>query len=141
MLAQPAYSGLKVYSLHLLSDYYFAGGFRATAGLVRGYSYMPWWPADQQGATGLHLSMQRLDMLHTPGQDRAQGEGPRKVHHERGPGEAARRHVDDLGHAVAGGGAERPAQGDGAQHGGAVVVVHGDIVAAPRPIVRPEGAP
>ena len=67
VLAQPAYSGLKVYSLHMLSDYYFAGGFRATAGLIRGSSNMPWWPSDQQGATGLNL-----DMLSSPGQDRAQ---------------------------------------------------------------------
>lgn len=71
VLAQPAYNGLKMYSLHLLSDYYFAGGFRATAGLVRGASNMPWWPSDQQGATGLNLSMQRLDTLSSPSQDHA----------------------------------------------------------------------
>lgn len=69
VLAQPAYNGLKVYSMHLLSDYYFAGGFRATAGLVRGLSNMPWWPSEQQGATGLNLSMQRLDVLSHPGHD------------------------------------------------------------------------
>lgn len=71
VLAQPAYNGLKVYSMHLLSDYYFAGGFRATAGLVRGFSNMPWWPSEQQGATGLNLSMQRLDVLSHPGYDGA----------------------------------------------------------------------
>lgn len=77
VLAQPAYNGLKVYSLHLLSDYYFAGGFRATAGLVRGSSNLPWWPSDQQGATGLNLSMQRLDVLSHPGQDHAQSDDSR----------------------------------------------------------------
>jgi hypothetical protein len=71
VLAQPAYNGLKVYSMHLLSDYYFAGGFRATAGLVRGLSNMPWWPSEQQGATGLNLSMQRLDVLSPPGYEGA----------------------------------------------------------------------
>ena len=70
VLAQPAYNGLKVYSMHMLSDYYFAGGFRATAGLVRGSSNMPWWPSEQQGATGLNLSMQRLDTLSSPNQER-----------------------------------------------------------------------
>lgn len=72
VLAQPAYNGLKVYSMHLLSDYYFSGGFRATAGLVRGSSNLPWWPGDEQGATGLNLSMQRMDMLSHPGQDHNQ---------------------------------------------------------------------
>lgn len=71
VLAQPAYNGLKVYSMHVLSDYYFAGGFRATAGLVRGSSNLPWWPSEQQGATGLNLSMQRLDVLSPPGYDGA----------------------------------------------------------------------
>lgn len=69
VLAQPANNGLKVYSMHVLSDYYFAGGFRATAGLVRGSSNLPWWPSEQQGATGLNLSMQRLDVLGHPGHD------------------------------------------------------------------------
>lgn len=62
-------TGLKVHSLHLLSDYYFAGGFRATAGLVRGSTNLPWWPSGQQGNTGLNLSLQRIDLLNVPGQE------------------------------------------------------------------------
>ena len=71
MLAQPMPSGLKLHSMHLLSDYYFSGGFRATAGLVRGATSMPWWPSSQQGSTGLNLSLQRLDMQGLPNQDRS----------------------------------------------------------------------
>lgn len=64
-------SGLKMHSMHLLSDYYFAGGFRATAGLVRGSTNLPWWPSSDQGNTGLNLSMQRLDLLNIPGQEQS----------------------------------------------------------------------
>lgn len=64
-------TGLKMHSLHLLSDYYFAGGFRATAGLVRGSTNLPWWPSSQQGNTGLNLSLQRIDLLNVPGQERS----------------------------------------------------------------------
>lgn len=69
VLAQPAGNGLKVHSMHLLSDYYFSGGFRATAGLVRGDVSMPWWPSGQQGSTGLNLSLRRIDMLPIPDHD------------------------------------------------------------------------
>lgn len=70
-LSPAAPTGLKMHSLHLLSDYYFAGGFRATAGLVRGSTNLPWWPSGQQGNTGLNLSLQRIDLLNVPGQDRS----------------------------------------------------------------------
>jgi hypothetical protein len=90
VLAQPAYSGLKVYSLHMLSDYYFAGGFRATAGLVRGSSNMPWWPSEQQGATGLNLSMQRVDMLSAPGQDRVHADDATRTSPYLGAGYSTR---------------------------------------------------
>lgn len=62
-------TGLKLHSMHLLSDYYFTGGFRATAGLVRGSTNLPWWPSSQQGNTGLNLSVQRMDLLSLPGQE------------------------------------------------------------------------
>lgn len=74
VLAQPAGNGLKVYSMHMLSDYYFSGGFRATAGLVRGDVSMPWWPTSEQGSTGLNLSLQRIDMLGAQERDGA-GDG------------------------------------------------------------------
>lgn len=63
VLAQPAPSnGLTVRSAHILSDYYFAGGFRATAGLVRGSVTRSTW-SDSAGTPGLNLSLQRLDTL------------------------------------------------------------------------------
>jgi hypothetical protein len=54
--------GLKVHSMHLLSDYYFSGGFRATAGLLRGATNLPW----GLGSTpeeGVSLSLLRVDLL------------------------------------------------------------------------------
>lgn len=61
--------GLKVHSMHLLSDYYFSGGFRATAGLVRGATNLPWWsaPAADNGNTSAHMSLQRVDVLGSAG--------------------------------------------------------------------------
>lgn len=67
-LSQNEGMGLKVHSMHLLSDYYFSGGFRATAGLVRGATNLPWWtmPAGEGGST--HMSLQRVDVLGLAGQ-------------------------------------------------------------------------
>lgn len=63
VLAQPnSSSGLRVRSMHILSDYYVEGGFRATAGLLRGDTGQSWWTSDGQGG-GLNLSLQRLDSL------------------------------------------------------------------------------
>lgn len=63
VLAQPSQSaGLRVRSMHILSDYYVDGGFRATAGLLRGDTGQAWWGSGGNGG-GLNLSMQRLDSL------------------------------------------------------------------------------
>ncbi len=62
VLAQPAQAGLRVRSMHVLSDYYLDGGFRATAGLVRGETSQAWWSSGDNGG-GLNLSLQRLDTL------------------------------------------------------------------------------
>jgi hypothetical protein len=68
-LSQIESSGLKVQSMHALSDYYFAGGFRATAGLVRGATNLPWWnmPSPEDGTTSLNLSLQRVDLVGSTG--------------------------------------------------------------------------
>ncbi|RZI84967.1 MAG: hypothetical protein EOP38_06775 [Rubrivivax sp.] len=63
VLAQPVpTSGLNMRSAHVLSDYYFSGGFRATVGLVRGSVTQASW-ADGTEGNGLNLSLQRLDVL------------------------------------------------------------------------------
>jgi hypothetical protein len=62
VLAQPVQGGLRVRSMHMLSDYYVAGGFRATAGLLRGETGQAWWGSGDNGG-GLNLSLQRLDTL------------------------------------------------------------------------------
>lgn len=63
VLAQPNQSaGLRVRSMHILSDYYVDGGFRATAGVLRGDTGQAWWGSGGNGG-GLNLSMQRLDSL------------------------------------------------------------------------------
>jgi hypothetical protein len=63
VLAQPNQGGNpRVRSLHILSDYYLDGGFRATAGLLRGETGQAWWSSEGQGG-GLNLSLQRLDTL------------------------------------------------------------------------------
>ncbi len=63
VLAQPNQSaGLRVRSMHILSDYYVDGGFRATAGVLRGDTGQAWWGSAGNGG-GLNLSMQRLDSL------------------------------------------------------------------------------
>lgn len=63
VLAQPNLSGgLRIRSMHILSDYYLEGGFRATAGLLRGDTGQSWWTSEGNGG-GLNLSLQRLDSL------------------------------------------------------------------------------
>jgi hypothetical protein len=62
VLAQPAPSGLRLRSFHMLSDYYVEGGFRATAGVLRGDTGQAWWSSGDTGG-GLNLSLQRLDTL------------------------------------------------------------------------------
>jgi len=52
--------GLRLRSLHLLSDYYLAGGLRATAGVVGGDTAQAWWGAGERGG-GLNLSLQRIE--------------------------------------------------------------------------------
>lgn len=68
VLAQPSPAGLRLRSLHILSDYHLNGGFRATAGLLRGQTGQAWWSGGEQGG-GLNLSLQRLDSLRLPGMD------------------------------------------------------------------------
>jgi hypothetical protein len=62
VLAQPVQGGLHVRSMHVLSDYYIEGGFRATAGLLRGETGQAWWSSGDNGG-GLNLSLQRVDSL------------------------------------------------------------------------------
>jgi hypothetical protein len=66
VLAQPVpSSGLNLRSAHVLSDYYFSGGFRATVGLVRGSVTQSAWSDgnDDTIGSGLNLSLQRVDNL------------------------------------------------------------------------------
>ena len=70
VLAQPVPSGLRLRSLHVLSDYYVEGGFRYTAGLLRGDTGQAWWSSGDQGG-GLNLSLQRLDALTLAGRTSA----------------------------------------------------------------------
>lgn len=62
VLAQPSQGGLRMRSMHILSDYYVEGGFRATAGLVGGQPGQAWWGSGGNGG-GLNISLQRLDSL------------------------------------------------------------------------------
>lgn len=64
VLFQPVPNGLTIRGLHLLSDYYFDGGFRATAGMVRGEATQSLWDG---GGEGLNISLQRLDSINIPG--------------------------------------------------------------------------
>lgn len=66
VLAQPAQGGLRMRSVHVLSDYYVEGGFRATVGLVSGEAGQAWWSSGDQGG-GVNISLQQLDNLGTPG--------------------------------------------------------------------------
>jgi len=69
VLAQPISSGLRLRSFHMLSDYYVEGGFRATAGLLRGDTGQSWWSSGGTGG-GLNLSLQQLDTLGQHGDPR-----------------------------------------------------------------------
>lgn len=62
VLAQPANHGLKLRSLHILSDVDLGSGFRASAGLVQGNITQAWW-GDGDADGGLQLSIQQLDRL------------------------------------------------------------------------------
>jgi hypothetical protein len=64
VLFQPVPNGLNIRGLHMLSDYYIEGGFRATAGMVRGEATQSLWDG---GGEGLNISLQRLDSLNIPG--------------------------------------------------------------------------
>lgn len=65
VLAQPMQAGLQMRSMHLLSDYYVGGGFRATFGLVSGEAGQAWWSSGDNGG-GLNLSVQHIDSLGAP---------------------------------------------------------------------------
>jgi hypothetical protein len=64
VLPQALNTGLRIRSMHLLSDYYISGGFRATAGLVQGEVGQAWWAGgDASDGNSLNLSLQRIDRL------------------------------------------------------------------------------
>lgn len=65
VLAQPMQGGLQMRSMHVLSDYYVEGGFRATVGLVSGEAGQAWWSSGDTGG-GLNLSLQYIDSLGAP---------------------------------------------------------------------------
>lgn len=65
VLAQPMQAGLQMRSMHVLSDYYVSGGFRATVGLVSGEAGQAWWSSGDNGG-GLNLSLQHIDSLGAP---------------------------------------------------------------------------
>jgi hypothetical protein len=78
-LSLPASSGLKLRGAHVLSDYYFSGGFRATAGLVHGHVNLPWGSAANTSASGLNLSMDSMDLANLPSTVAANDESNRVV--------------------------------------------------------------
>ena len=65
VLAHPMQAGLQMRSMHVLSDYYVGGGFRATVGLVSGEAGQAWWSSGDNGG-GLNLSLQHIDSLGAP---------------------------------------------------------------------------
>lgn len=65
-LGTPAGNGLKLHSAHALSDYYFGGGFRATAGLVRGRTNLPWWSGAGHSSSGLNLMLENWSAADLP---------------------------------------------------------------------------
>lgn len=65
VLTQPVQAGLHMRSMHVLSDYYVEGGFRATVGLVSGEAGQAWWSSGDNGG-GLNLSLQHIDSLGSP---------------------------------------------------------------------------
>lgn len=64
VLFEPVPDGLNIRAMHVLSDYYIDGGFRATAGMVRGEAVQSWWDG---GGGGLNISLQRMDSMNIPG--------------------------------------------------------------------------
>lgn len=64
VLFEPVPNGLNIRGMHVLSDYYIDGGFRATAGMIRGDAVQSWWDG---GGGGLNISLQRLDSMNIPG--------------------------------------------------------------------------
>jgi len=93
VLTQPVpSSGLNMRSAHVLSDYYFSGGFRATVGLVRGSVTQASWSdgTDDTGGNGLNLSLQRLDTLSLGDPKNQNFEGENRTLPYVGAGYAAR---------------------------------------------------
>jgi hypothetical protein len=65
--ANPA-MGLKIQSAHILSDYNLGTGFRATLGLVRGATNLPWWVTPESSMrSGAGLTLQHMDVLSSEG--------------------------------------------------------------------------
>lgn len=58
-------AGLKIQSAHVLTDYHLGSGFKATMGLVRGATNLPWWqtPDSDMRSSGAGLSVRRMDVL------------------------------------------------------------------------------
>jgi hypothetical protein len=123
VLAQPAQHGLKLRSLHILSDLELGSGFRASAGVVKGDVTQAWW-GDGDADGGLQLSVQQLDRLGllTP-QDRAgRDEGLRayvgagyRVSQEQGADQTAWHFSADLGVMRNAGDSRNNRSGDGLQ--------------------------
>ena len=63
VLLPPAPQGGQLRGVHVLSDFYLDGGFRATAGLIRGTALQSLWDG---GGQGLNVTIHRLDCL-SPG--------------------------------------------------------------------------
>lgn len=57
-------AGLKIQSVHVLTDYHLGSGFKATMGLVRGATNLPWWQTPENDMrSGAGLSVRRMDVL------------------------------------------------------------------------------
>jgi len=80
VLVQPqGNNGFNLRSAHILSDYHFAGGFRATAGLLRGSLTQSSWTEPDGSGPGLNLSLQYLDGLNLPSAQRGSSLDSRTV--------------------------------------------------------------
>lgn len=79
--AMPSSSaGLKIQSAHVLSDYHLGSGFKATLGLVRGATNLPWWQTpDSNMRGGAGLSVQRMDVLSNEGLPTYLGSDPSRT--------------------------------------------------------------
>jgi len=79
--AMPSSStGLKIQSAHVLTDYHLGSGFKATVGLVRGATNLPWWEtpdSSMRGSAG--LSVQRMDVLSNEGLPTYLGTDPNRT--------------------------------------------------------------